>query len=114
MARALRVRLIAIKKEVNAAKLRVEDERLDLNRRKAELDAQQRALDEEYLKVQLQNTHAQVFGPAYANDAMFRCIPCFVFHDVLQNMRQTKSIVADVVRYKCRRCGEELNSDDQP
>ena len=119
MARALRVRLIAIKKEINHEKLNVEDELAAMKEGHPEpfdkaIAEKICGLEVKNLRLKAQLNRAHLYGRLFSGDVIFRCIPCFILHDVLLNMTRTKSNVAGVIRYKCRRCGEELNSDYQP
>ena len=111
MARALRVRLIKLKKQINTAKLNVENK---LARDEGDTPEANAALEVENLRLKAQLNRAHLYGRLFSGDVIFRCIPCFILHDVLLNMRRTKALVEGVKRYKCPRCGEALNSDEQP
>ena len=109
MARALRVRLIEIKKQINKAQLQIQER---LARNECEPPQAQAALEIDNLRLKAQLNRAHLYGRVFAADVIFRCIPCFILHDVLINMRRTKALVEGVKRYRCPRCGEELNSDE--
>ena len=119
MARALRVRLIAVKKEINHEKLRVEDELAAMKEDYPDpfdkaIPQTMCGLEVKNLRLKAQLNRAHLYGRLFSGDVIYRCIPCFILHDVRLNMTRTKSTVAGVKRYKCPRCGDELNSDDQP
>lgn len=111
MARALRVRLIEIKKQINAAKSQIEEELAGDKENTPNVNAK---LEVENLRLKAQLNRAHLYGRLFSGDVIFRCIPCFVVHDVILNMHRTKALVAGVKRYKCQRCGDELGSDEQP
>ena len=121
MGRRLRVRLIALKQELYAKKARLQDKKAAINADLAECsldqkasfyEAKHKAIDE-YLCAQREVNRAAMYGHLYANDVIFTCVPCFVFHDILLSMKSTKPVVAGIKRYKCGRCGEELNEDQK-
>ena len=116
MARALRVRLIAIKKEISYAKESVVEqiERLEANPPTSQGDYSKKKakLEVEYLRFKAQLNRAHLYGRLFSGDVIFRCIRCFVLHDVTLNMTRTKSVIPGIKRYRCQRCGDELNGDE--
>lgn len=107
MARALRNRIIQLKKQLNKEKHQVDSELAAVKNKETQLESAK-------LQITAQLERAHKYGVVHANENIFTCPACFINQDVLLNMRRTKALVAGVKRYKCPRCGEELNSDDQP
>ena len=112
MARALKVRLIAINKEINAEKFRIEDQQSEIKQQITELESQNAELDEKHSSLMAQINRAKEYSRTHAPEVILTCVRCFVVQGVLQNMLRTKAKVAGIRRYRCKRCGEEMNGDE--
>ena len=55
---------------------------------------------------------AQFFGVRLARGPDPYCISCFVRHDVHPTMKVVDNIISSITKYKCTRCGSELNEDE--
>jgi predicted nuclease with TOPRIM domain len=112
MARALKVRLIAIKKELHAEKFRVEGQQSEIKQKIAELESEKAELDKKHSTLVGQIDQAEKYSRTHAPDVILTCVRCFVVQGALQNMLPTKAKVLGIKRYKCKNCGEELNRDE--
>ena len=114
MARALRVRIIEINHDIEAATHSLELEQKTINAQRAKLEAKQSELEQQFIALKLQIKRAHQYSVSHAIEELLTCVPCFVFHGVLQNLMPTESTISGVNLYKCQRCGEEIERDGVP
>ena len=114
MARALRVRIIEINYDIEAAIHSLELEKKQIDAKRAQLEAKQSELEQQLIALKLQVKRAQQYSVSHAIEELLTCVPCFVFHGVLQNLMPTESTIGGVNLYKCQRCGQEIERDGVP
>ena len=111
MARALRVRLIKIKHDINAEAHHAELEKTQIEAQQAQLETKRLELEQQLSSLKSQIDRAHRYGVSHARKSLLTCVPCFVVHNTLQNMMPATSAIGGVNLYKCPSCGDEIYSE---